>query len=484
MSDIKKTTPKKGAPKKPKTPRTAMPEQPPMVRAANFLEVTLGYSGELAALEASRCLQCKTPLCRKGCPVEIDIPGFIGKVKAGDRDGAYQVLRQTNSLPAVCGRVCPQEVQCEGSCILGKKGEPVAIGRLERYVADSFAAENGCMQITGERTCALPREIKVACIGSGPSSLTVAGYLSALGVKVTVFEALHELGGVLIYGIPEFRLPKDVVRREIEAMSALGVEFKTNWVGGKTILVRELLDQGYDAVFIGVGAGLPRFMDIPGESLIGVYSANEYLTRVNLGRAYAFPDYDTPVIRGKHVAVVGGGNVAMDSARTALRLGADQVTIVYRRTKGEMPARHEELEHALEEGVKLEILVNPLSYNGDKERRLVSVTLERQKLGEPDASGRRSPQPTGETFDLPIDTAIIAIGTRPNPILLEATPELKLSKRGYIEVDPETGETAIPGVYAGGDIVTGAATVISAMGAGRRAARSIIRKLVGEDAVQ
>ena len=471
-------------PKKPKTPRTPMPEQPPFVRARNFLEVTLGYTAELAALEASRCLQCKTPLCRKGCPVEIDIPGFIARLRAGDRDGAYRVLRQTNSLPAVCGRVCPQEVQCEGSCILGKKGEPVAIGRLERYVADSFAAENGCMQLTGERTCSLPREIKVACIGSGPSSLTVAGYLSALGVKVTVFEALHELGGVLVYGIPEFRLPKDVVRREVDAMRTLGVDFKTNWVGGKTILIQELLDQGFDAVFIGVGAGLPRFMDIPGESLIGVYSANEYLTRVNLGRAYAFPEYDTPVTRGKHVAVVGGGNVAMDSARTALRLGAERVTIVYRRTKGEMPARHEELEHALEEGVKLEILSNPLRYNGDKDRRLVSVTLERQALGEPDASGRRSPQPTGETFDLPIDTAIIAIGTRPNPILLEATPELKLSKRGYIEVDAETGETAIPNVYAGGDIVTGAATVISAMGAGRRAARSIARKFIGEDAAR
>lgn len=471
-------------PKKPKTPRTPMPEQPPFVRARNFLEVTLGYAAEQAALEASRCLQCKTPLCRKGCPVEIDIPGFIARLRAGDRDGAYAVLRQTNSLPAVCGRVCPQEVQCEGSCILGKKGEPVAIGRLERYVADSFAAENGCMQLTGQATCSLPREIRVACIGSGPSSLTVAGYLSALGVKVTVFEALHELGGVLIYGIPEFRLPKDVVRREVDAMRALGVEFKTNWVGGRTILVRELLDQGFDAVFIGVGAGLPRFMDIPGESLIGVYSANEYLTRVNLGRAYAFPEYDTPVTRGRHVAVFGGGNVAMDAARTALRLGAESVHIVYRRTKGEMPARREELEHALEEGVKLEILANPLRYNGDENRRLVSVTLERQKLGEPDASGRRSPAPTGETFDLPIDTAIIAIGTRPNPILLESTPELKLSKRGYIEVDPETGETSIPGVYAGGDIVTGAATVISAMGAGRRAARSIAGKFIGEDAAR
>ncbi|MES9996897.1 NADPH-dependent glutamate synthase [Desulfovibrio aminophilus] len=471
-------------PRKPKVPRTPMPEQPPFVRARNFLEVTLGYTAELAALEASRCLQCKTPLCRKGCPVEIDIPGFIARLRAGDRDGAYRVLRQTNSLPAVCGRVCPQEVQCEGSCILGKKGEPVAIGRLERYVADSFAAENGCMQITGETTCALPREIRVACIGSGPSSLTVAGYLSALGVKVTVYEALHELGGVLIYGIPEFRLPKDVVRREVDAMRALDVEFKTNWVGGKTILVRELLDQGFDAVFIGVGAGLPRFMDIHGESLIGVYSANEYLTRVNLGRAYTFPEYDTPVTRGAHVAVFGGGNVAMDAARTALRLGAESVHIVYRRTKGEMPARREELEHALEEGVKLEILANPVRYNGDENRRLVSVTLERQKLGAPDASGRRSPEPTGETFDLPIDTAIIAIGTRPNPILLESTPELKLSKRGYIEVDPETGETSIPGVYAGGDIVTGAATVISAMGAGRRAARSIARKFIGEDAVR
>ena len=430
----------------------------------------------------SRCLQCKNPPCRKGCPVEIDIKGFIGRLREGDRDGAYRVLRETNSLPAVCGRVCPQEVQCEGACVLGKKGEPVAIGRLERYVADSFAAGNGCRQLTGERACAAPREVRVACIGSGPASLTVAGYLASLSVAVTVFEALHEPGGVLVYGIPEFRLPKSVVRRELAAMGEMGVSFRTNWVGGKTITVRDLLDEGYAAVFIGVGAGLPRFMDIPGENLIGVYSANEYLTRVNLGRA-AFPGYDTPVCRGARVAVLGGGNVAMDAARTALRLGAKAVTVVYRRTKGEMPARREELNHALEEGVRLELLATPLRYNGDESRRLTGMTLERQRLGAPDASGRRSPEPTGETFELPVDTAIIAIGTRPNPILLESTPELRLGRRGYIEVDPASGETALPRVYAGGDIVTGAATVTSAMGAGSRAARAIARKFLGEDAV-
>ncbi len=465
-----------------RTPRTPMPEQPARERAGNFREVTLGYTAEDAAREAARCLQCKNPPCRKGCPVEIDIKGFIGRLREGDRDGAYRVLRETNSLPAVCGRVCPQEVQCEGACVLGKKGEPVAIGRLERYVADSFAAGNGCRQSTGERACAAPREVRVACIGSGPASLTAAGYLASLGVAVTVFEALHEPGGVLVYGIPEFRLPKSVVRRELAAMGEMGVSFRTNWVGGKTITVRDLLDEGYAAVFIGVGAGLPRFMDIPGENLIGVYSANEYLTRVNLGRA-AFPGYDTPVCRGARVAVLGGGNVAMDAARTALRLGAKAVTVVYRRTKGEMPARREELNHALEEGVRLELLANPLRYNGDESRRLTGMTLERQRLGAPDASGRRSPEPTGETFELPVDTAIIAIGTRPNPILLESTPELRLGKRGYIEVDPASGETALPRVYAGGDIVTGAATVISAMGAGRRAARAIARKFLGEDAV-
>ena len=459
--------------------KTAMPEQDAKARGKNFQEVALGYDDEMAKQEADRCLNCKNKPGVGGCPVGVPIPEFITAVKNGDLAKSYEILSAANALPAVCGRVCPQETQCEALCVRGKKGQPVGIGYLERFVADWHMAHS-------DETPAAPESngIRAAVVGAGPAGLTCAGELRKAGFDVTVFEALHAPGGVLVYGIPEFRLPKAIVHREIDMLRSLGVTIQTDVVVGKSLTVDDLFEEGFQAVFVGSGAGLPNFMGVPGENLRGVYSANEDLTRVNLGRAYAFPDYDTPVIRGKKVAVVGGGNVAMDSARTALRLGADQVTIVYRRTKGEMPARHEELEHALEEGVKLEILANPLRYNGDKDRRLVSVTLERQKLGEPDASGRRSPQPTGETFDLPIDTAIIAIGTRPNPILLEATPELKLSKRGYIEVDPESGETAIPGVYAGGDIVTGAATVISAMGAGRRAARSIIRKLVGEDAVQ
>jgi len=476
-----------------KTPRTEMPTQPPIVRIQNYLEVALGYTDAEAKAEAARCIQCKKPMCRKGCPVEIDIKGFIGQLQKGDLPGAYKVLRDYNSLPAVCGRVCPQETQCEGECILGKNpektGGPVCIGRLERYVADTFAArlaegDSACLQITGEAACRMERpELKVACIGGGPSSLTVAGYLAALGIKVTVFEALHEVGGVLVYGIPEFRLPKGIVRREIDAMKALGVEFKTNWVGGKAIMVQELLDQGYKAVFLGVGAGLPQFMNVPGENNIGVFSANEYLTRVNLGRAYDFPNHDTPIFKADNVAVIGGGNVAMDAARTALRLGAKNVYIVYRRTKGEMPARLEELEHALEEGVQLQCLCGPLEFVGDENKRLKSIRLQKMCLGEPDASGRCRPMPIeGDTGELEVGLVIIAVGTRPNPILLEATPGLKLTKRGYIAAAPETGETSIYGVFAGGDIVTGAATVISAMGAGRRAAKEIARRLLGSEA--
>ena len=461
--------------------RVPMPEQPAARRARNFEEVTLGYTGEQALTEAARCLQCKRPLCQKGCPVEIDIKGFIAELVNGDLAAAHRVIRETNSLPAVCGRVCPQESQCEGSCILGKKGEPVAIGRLERYVADTFAAQDGCERLTGAQECALERDdCKVACIGGGPSSLTVAGYLSTLGVKVTVFEALHEPGGVLVYGIPEFRLPKDIVRRELEAMVEQNVEFRNNWVGGRTITVQDLFDEGYKAVFIGVGAGLPRLMNLPGENLVGVYSANEYLTRVNLGRAYRFPDHDTPVTKGRNVTVIGGGNVAMDAARTALRLGAESVRIVYRRSEEQMPARQEEVHHAREEGILFECLANPVRYNEGENYRLTSLTLQRQCLCEPDASGRLACRPVEDDFyELETDLCIIAVGTRPNPLLLDATPDLALNKWGYVAVDEETGETSIPNVFAGGDIVTGAATVISAMGAGRRAAKEIAARLLG-----
>jgi glutamate synthase (NADPH/NADH) small chain len=458
-----------------------MPEQPPRQRAANFEEVALGYTPEMAKIEAGRCLQCKKPACRKGCPVEIDIPAFIKKVVEGDLDAAYGVLRETNSLPAVCGRVCPQENQCEGACILGKKSEPVAIGRLERFVADVHLAKSACETVTGGPACAMARDdLKVACIGSGPSSLTCAGYLAAHGIPVTVFEALHEVGGVLVYGIPEFRLPKGVVRQEIEAMKALGVEFRTNWVGGKTITVPELLESGYNAVFIGVGAGLPTFLGIPGENLIGVFSANEYLTRVNLGRAYKFPATDTPTFKARRVVVFGGGNVAMDSARTAMRLGAEKVSIAYRRTENEMPCRLEELHHAKDEGLEILCLNAPIEFIGDEKGRLKAISLQQMRLGEPDASGRCAPVACdGQSCTIEADMAIVAVGTGANPLISQTTPGLETYRRGYIVADPATGETTIPNVFAGGDIVTGAATVISAMGAGRRAAKAIAERLLG-----
>ena len=470
------TTPRKGV----NAPRVDMPCQPAAERARNFGEVALGYTREQAMLEASRCLQCKKPHCRQGCPVEVRIPEFIGRLAQGDVAEAYRILKSTNSLPAVCGRVCPQENQCEGKCILGGKGQPVAIGRLERYVADAAMREG--LAVEEKAPVAANENLKVACIGSGPSSITVAGYLAAKGIKVTVFEALHEPGGVLIYGIPAFRLPKDVVAAELEGLRRNGVEFRTNWVGGRTISVQRLFDQGYKAVFIGVGAGLPQFLGIPGENLIGVFSANEYLTRVNLGRAYDCPNFDTPSYPGRHVTIFGAGNVAMDAARTALRLGAESSTIIYRRTRAEMPARREEIEHAEEEGVTLMELVGPVRFNAGEDGALASVTLQRMRLGEPDASGRRSPVPIeGDVFEYQTDLAVVAVGTRSNPILLEATPGLELNRRGYIIANEETGETSIPNVFAGGDIVTGAATVILAMGAGRRAAREISRRLLGEE---
>lgn len=460
-------------------PRVPMPNQPADERRRNFDEVALGYTKEMAMQEARRCLQCKKPKCVKGCPVEVPIPQFIAELAKGDVEKAYQVIKSTNSLPAVCGRVCPQEIQCEGACILGVKAEPVAIGRLERFVADEYMHMDACDLITAKPECPLiDEEKKVACIGSGPSSLTAAGYLASRGCKVTVFEALHEVGGVLVYGIPEFRLPKEkIVAKEVNALRELEVEFVTNFVGGKTFSIQDLFDQGYKAVFIGVGAGLPKFLRIPGENFNGVFSANEYLTRVNLGRAYDFPNYDTPIIRGRKVTVYGGGNVAMDAARTAQRLGAESVHIVYRRTADAMPARHEEIEHAVEEGIHLEVLANPVEFRGDERGCLTSVLLQRMELGEPDASGRRSPKPIpGNTYELETDLAVIAVGTNPNPVLLENEPDLKLNKWGYIQTDETTGETSIPNVFAGGDIVTGAATVILAMGAGRRAAREIARR--------
>ena len=466
-------------PKKGLGTRVAMPCQPAGERIHNFSEVALGYTREQALEEARRCLQCKNPKCVSGCPVEVPIKDFIKAVAEERFDEAYTTIKRSNALPAICGRVCPQVDQCEGRCILTANKQPIAIGRLERFVADTYLASDACAQLTGQEACVFPDGThKVACIGSGPSSLTVAGDLAAKGISVTVFEGLHVVGGVLVYGIPEFRLPKTlVVEKELTALRQLGVTFVTNWVGGKTFSIQDLLDQGFEAVFIGVGAGLPRFLNVPGENLIGVFSANEYLTRANLGRAYDFPNYDTPTYNGKNVTVYGAGNVAMDAARTALRLGAESVSIVYRRTRDEMPCRHEELEHAEEEGVQLLMLSSPVAFHGDENGVLKSVTLQRMALGDPDDSGRRSPKPIpGDTYELATDLAIVAVGTRANPILMEATPELKLNKWGYIEVD-ENGETSIPGVFAGGDIVTGAATVILAMGAGRTAAKEIARRL-------
>jgi glutamate synthase (NADPH/NADH) small chain len=456
--------------KKEKIPRQLMPEQDPKVRVKNYKEVPFGYSQETAMLEASRCIQCKNPGCRTGCPVEIDIPAFINRIREGDFQGAISKIKEKNLLPAVCGRVCPQELQCEKNCILAKKGEPVAIGRLERFAADWERAQ-GEVTIpemepsTGKR---------IAVVGSGPSGLTVAGDLILKGHDVTVFEAFQIPGGVLVYGIPEFRLPKAIVAAEVDYMSKLGVKFECDTVVGATVSVDELFDQGYDAVYIGVGAGLPVFMDIPGENLIGVYSANEYLTRSNLMKAYLFPEYDTPIAMGKDVVVFGAGNVAMDSARTALRLGAERVRIIYRRSRQEMPARIEEIHHAEQEGVEFLLLAAPLNFIGDSHGRLIGVRCQMMELGEPDESGRRRPVPIkGSEFETTCDTAVISIGAGANPLLTKATPEIKLTRRGYILAEDETGKTSKRGVWAGGDIVTGQATVILAMGAGRKVANSI-----------
>jgi glutamate synthase (NADPH/NADH) small chain len=450
--------------------RQLMPEQEPKVRAKNFDEVPLGYSHEAAVKEAQRCLQCKKPGCVAGCPVEVDIPGFIQLIKEEKFTESIRHVWQKNSLPAVCGRVCPQEIQCEGQCILGKKGEPVAIGNLERFVAD-WERENGTGALPPK---ADPTGKKVAVVGSGPAGLTVAGDLIAKGHEVTVFEAFHKPGGVLVYGIPEFRLPKDIVAQEVNFLERLGVKVECNQVVGRTITIDELFEEGYEAVFIGVGAGLPVLLDIPGKNLIGIYSANEYLTRSNLMKAYLFPEYDTPIIQGKNVVTLGAGNVAMDSARTALRLGAKNSRIVYRRSRTEVPARGAEVHHAEQEGVEFFFLAAPTEFIGDDKGRVIGMECLKMELGEPDASGRRRPVAIeGSEFELECDLVIVAVGTGANPILTQSTDGLSLNKWGYIEVDEKTAKTTKKGVWAGGDIVTGSATVILAMGAGRIAANSI-----------
>ena len=446
-----------------------MPSQEPNVRNKNFKEVALGYTEEMAVNEAKRCLQCKKHPCRSGCPVEIDIPGFIKHVAEGDFEAAYNVIAQSSALPAVCGRVCPQEHQCEGKCVRGIKGEAVGIGRLERFVADWYRNN-----VHTKPTAPAPNGHKVAVIGAGPSGLTVAGDLAKLGYKVTVYEALHVAGGVLMYGIPEFRLPKDIVQHEVEGLKELGVDIETNMVIGKVLTIDELMDEyGYEAVFVGSGAGLPRFMGIPGESLKGVYSANEFLTRSNLMKAY-LPTSKTPIRTGRKVAVVGGGNVAMDAARSALRLGAETVYIVYRRGMAELPARKEEVEHAEEEGIIFKTLCNPVEIHANDEGFVKSITCIEMELGEPDASGRRRPiEKKGSEFTMDVDTVIMSRGTSPNPRVRSTTPGLETNKHGCIVTEGDEGKTSREGVYAGGDAVTGAATVIKAMGAGKAAAKAI-----------
>ncbi|HEY3359958.1 MAG TPA: NADPH-dependent glutamate synthase [Polyangia bacterium] len=448
-----------------------MPEQPAAERVTNFREVPFGYTPEMAMREAERCIACPKPHCIEGCPVSIDIPRFIAEIRDGNFGAAVRTIKETNVLPAVCGRVCPQEEQCEKVCNIGAGGkyQPVAIGRLERFAAD-WEAQQGAIN---PPVCAPATGKRVAVVGGGPAGLTVAVDCARMGHKVTVFEALHKSGGVLVYGIPEFRLPKAIVAREVDTLTKMGVEVRVNQVIGKSIPVEDLL-QDYDAVFIGTGAGLPYFMGLPGENLNGIYSANEYLTRVNLMRGYNFPKDDTPVCRGRKVAVVGGGNVAMDSARTALRMGAEKVYLLYRRTMQEMPARLEELHHAQEEGVDFQLLTAPIRYDGDATGRVRNAHCQRFELGEPDASGRRRPVPIkGDEFDLEIDMAVCAIGNGPNPLVPSETPQLKTRRGGNIVAEKGTCRTSMKGVFAGGDIVLGAATVILAMGAGRAAAKAI-----------
>ena len=454
--------------------KVGMPVQDPNVRNKNFDEVALGYTEEMAVEEATRCINCKNKPCMGGCPVRVRIPEFIEKVANKEFEEAYKIITTTNGLPAVCGRVCPQESQCESKCIRGIKDEPVAIGRLERFVADWHLANSS-------ETAEKPESngIKVAVVGAGPAGLTCAADLAKLGYEVTIFEAFHKAGGVLVYGIPEFRLPKAIVQKEVDNLEALGVKIETSMVVGRVLSVDEIMEMGFKAVFIGSGAGLPMFMNIEGESLIGVLSANEYLTRTNLMKAY-IDEYDTPIIKSKKVAVVGGGNVAMDAARTAMRLGAEEVTIVYRRGMEELPARAEEVHHAQEEGIIFKTLNNPVKINGDDEGRVKSITCIEMELGEPDESGRRRPIPIeGSEFDMDVDTVIMSLGTSPNPLIRSTTEGLEANKWGCLVVNEDTLETTRDNVYAGGDAVTGAATVILAMGAGKQAAENIDKKLRG-----
>ncbi len=454
--------------------RTPMSEQDPVARGKNFDEVALGYSLEQALREADRCLECKKPRCIAGCPVGIDIPSFIRAIGQHDLKAAYEILRKDNPLPAVCGRVCPQETQCEIRCVLGVKAEPVAVGRLERFVADYAMAH---LPFTPPQIT--PTGKKAAIIGSGPAGIACAADLARVGVAVTIFEALHMAGGVLKYGIPEFRLPKAIVDRELDLLQQMGVRIELNTVIGKLFTIPQLLqEQGFDAVFIGTGAGSPKFQGIPGENLNGVFSANEFLTRVNLMRGFRHPEYDTPVGMGRQIAVIGAGNTAMDCARCAFRIGAEQVTVVYRRSQKESPARAEELHHAMEEGIVFHWLTAPVKIFGGADGWVQGMECIRMALGEPDASGRRAPiEQPGTNFEFPVDTVIYALGTRANPIIARTTPGLKTNPWGYIEVDPATGMTSLPGIFAGGDIVTGSATVILALGAGRRAATGMLQYL-------
>jgi len=457
--------------------REPMPRQDPKLRRKNFNEVALGYTAEQAQAEAERCIQCPKHSCVDGCPVEIDIPDFIKAIRDGDMPEAVRVLKSKNSLPGICGRVCPQETQCEASCALAKKEAPIAIGRLERYVADWERANNE--SIDSPIIQPAPTGKRVAVVGSGPAGLTAAADLAKLGHSVTIFKALHTAGGVLMYGIPEFRLPKDIVQVEVDYVASLGVKVELDSVIGKLVTIDELLSNDYDAVFLGTGAGLPMFLGIPGENLNGIYSANEFLTRVNLMKAYRFPEYDTPVKVGKRVAVIGGGNVAMDSARCALRLGAEEVHIVYRRSEVEMPARREEVENAKEEGIRFKLLTNPKRFLGNEQNWVIGMECYEMELGEPDDSGRRRPiAKKGSEFIIDVDVVIVALGTTPNPLIAQTTKGLETTKRGTVVADEETGKTVKPKVWAGGDIVTGAATVISAMGAAKRAAADIDKYFV------
>ncbi len=477
MSKKNGKAPKKKRERPPPTKKVPMPEQDPLVRNKNFQEVALGYTAEQAIEEANKCLNCRNPKCISGCPVEVDIKSFVELIREKKFVEAALKIKETNTLPAICGRVCPQETQCEAPCIYGIRNEPIAIGRLERFVSDYARAY-------GEPLPKLPKKNgkKIAVVGSGPAGLTCAGDLVKIGYDVTIFEAFHKPGGVLIYGIPEFRLPKDIVMAEVEYLEKLGVEIKYNYVVGKIRTVLELMEEdGYDAVFLGTGAGAPNFMRIPGMNLVTVFSANEFLTRVNLMKAYEFPKYDTPVRIGNRVAVIGGGNVAMDAARTSLRLGAAEVNIVYRRSRDELPARAEEVHHAEEEGVNFRLLTNPTEVIGNERGEVIGMQCIKMELGEPDDSGRRRPIPIeGSEFIIDVDTVIVAIGNSPNPIIPQSTPGLEVSRWGTIVINEESGMSSLPGVFAGGDIVTGAATVISAMGAGKRAARGIHTYLGGE----